>query len=774
LATIATINLLITADHARMDKAFSESLIATRSFGVSAETALTSALTKINQNAAEMGESVSVALREGTRILAATRTEAERYEATVSRLNQLMRMGVLSQETYNRALAQAKVQTAELATETADFGEIRSRAFEAAAFLGVGLGAYELKHLTTETLESAKAANELAESLRMPVERLQGLQAAAERSSIDAQTLTTSIERMSANLGEAEIKGGNAAAAIKRLGLDVHAVESMRSDQAFLTITDAIRKMTDTAEQSRTIVELFGKSGQQLRPLLLEGSEGILKAVESAREMGYVLSQGQHESLTAAAKAMALLDQAADGLRNAFVTGLAPSIADISNKIRESLPPASQMEAEFKSLGRGISSTIGPMIDFISNNEKSIVEITEQIATVELLAFTIKKAAAAYEALSTAAEAATAMEAASAAAAALNPALMAVAAAALLAGEAYLTLKGDVQGADSAMEKMENRHKTFAQLGDQVRGAAADMAAAEKEMRDAQDNANTIAGLQDWIQATQKKISLLKQERSIMLAAPPSAHLDPTINDSEIQQLQRQIATAQKNLTHMESGNSGIGQTSAQMKEATKAASELDNALKSLLNRTESPEQKLGKDLGILLQGLAAAKISFGDFYDSIGRDYNQIVGPAVQKQAEIVARAGKEALDWQKRIEGVHKSLETPAERKADALKELEDDRKHGLTDEDYKRRLAQINSEGKSADPNHAAPGLSRQFDFFVPGGDRVHAAHKDAAKATDALHQTQKEALTVLKALQSHHERSVHNYDPTRPREYDIDHH
>ena len=68
------------------------------------------------------GKAVNDLLAEARKLFDETRTGAERYEAQVARLNELLRAGAIDQDTYNRKLAQLKTEFESAGAFAAEFG----------------------------------------------------------------------------------------------------------------------------------------------------------------------------------------------------------------------------------------------------------------------------------------------------------------------------------------------------------------------------------------------------------------------------------------------------------------------------------------------------------------------------------------------------------------------------------------------------------------------------------------------------------------------------
>lgn len=157
----------------------------------------------------------------------------------------------------------------------------------------VGLGAAAVTPLVGAAKVFADTGSELADlSLRTgaSVEALSELGFAAEQSGSDLTTVETGLRNMQRTLAEAA--GGSTAAteALGKLGLSVRDLAGLSPDQQFKRIADRIAQIQDPALKAAAAIDLFGRSGTQLVPLMSGGAAGIEQLEAQARQLGLTIS----------------------------------------------------------------------------------------------------------------------------------------------------------------------------------------------------------------------------------------------------------------------------------------------------------------------------------------------------------------------------------------------------------------------------------------------------------------------------------------------------
>jgi hypothetical protein len=174
---------------------------------------------------------------------------------------------------------------------------------------------------------------DMSQRTGVSVEALSALGFAAGQSGADLETLEAGLRKMQRTLVQAAGGSESAREALKRLGLSAAGLSQLSPDEQFRSIADSLAKITDPAQRTALALELFGKAGTRLLPLLAGGAGGIRALEDQARRLGLVLSR---EDAEAAEKFGDLLDQLVKSFgRVTTIVGsaLAPILADIAERV---------------------------------------------------------------------------------------------------------------------------------------------------------------------------------------------------------------------------------------------------------------------------------------------------------------------------------------------------------------------------------------------------------------------------------------------------------
>lgn len=234
-------------------------------------------------------------------------------------------------------------------------------------------------------IDRADQLDELSQKIGVGVEELSRLQYAAEISGVSVDSLTIGIKKLSAGLAEAAGKGtGKAAEALDALGISaVDAAGKLRdSDDVLTDIAERFAGMQDGAGKTALAMNLFGKSGADLIPLLNEGAAGIERLKAEADALGITLDA---ETAAAAGKFNENLDKikkTSQGVATQLMAATAPALLSISESLLLTARNTELMDGLGKMLSftlRGLASAGVIVAAAFSATGKTIAQVSKAI-----------------------------------------------------------------------------------------------------------------------------------------------------------------------------------------------------------------------------------------------------------------------------------------------------------------------------------------------------------------------------------------------------------
>lgn len=234
--------------------------------------------------------------------------------------------------------------------------KVKSIARTMGVSIAAGLSVGAIINAGEKSLEMADKYAKAARTVGMSVESLSAFNHVAELSGTSFATVEKSAIRLSANMKDVRDGVGEARGAFEELNISVTDSEGkMRnSESVMMDIADRFAQMEDGGRKTALAVDIFGRSGAQLIPMLDNGSAGIRAMMEEAERLGVVF-----DSKTAAA-AERINDQflrvrrTADGFINNTVSKLIPDIEKMSNMMFAAASNTAEMDFAARTLSTGM------------------------------------------------------------------------------------------------------------------------------------------------------------------------------------------------------------------------------------------------------------------------------------------------------------------------------------------------------------------------------------------------------------------------------------
>jgi len=235
--------------------------------------------------------------------------------------------------------------------------EQRLKAFgEGVRSVGLKLGALGSAALTflggtvKAFVDTGDALDEMSARTGVSVETLSELGWAADLAGADLETLETGLRKMQKVVTEAATGSASATEALARLGLSVTDLVNLNPEQQFKLIADRLSKVQDPTLRAALAMEVFGKSGTRLLPLLADGAQGLEEYQRKARELGLTVSSETAKDAAALADTLDTLWRVLK--QSAFTIGaaLAPTIKDLGDAVTRAVVRVTEWLKQNKAL----------------------------------------------------------------------------------------------------------------------------------------------------------------------------------------------------------------------------------------------------------------------------------------------------------------------------------------------------------------------------------------------------------------------------------------
>lgn len=242
--------------------------------------------------------------------------------------------------------------------------------------------------LLNTTLDAAQYAddiNTLSKKTGMSTDALQEYQYAAELIDVSLETLSGSMAKNIKSMSNAANGSEKFSKAYDKLGIKVTDAEgNLRDSQdVFWETIDALGQIEDETERDATAMQIFGKSAQELNPLIMAGSKAVKDYAKEARKMGAVMSTDQLNRLNDLNDTMDKLKVTAGNAKNAIGLVLLPSLQSLAddgvNWLGEFTKQLQEADGDMEKVGETFGNSISVIAEKIGADFPKLAEVALSI-----------------------------------------------------------------------------------------------------------------------------------------------------------------------------------------------------------------------------------------------------------------------------------------------------------------------------------------------------------------------------------------------------------
>lgn len=137
------------------------------------------------------------------------------------------------------------------------------------------------------------AIDDAAQRTGASAEGLSQLKFAAEQSGSSLGDVEKGMRKLADVTASAAAGNKTAAKSLDAVGLSAAALQGLSPEEQFLAVAEAISRVQDPARQTMLAMDLLGKSGANLLPMMQDGAAGIQAMMQEADALGLTLTTDQ-------------------------------------------------------------------------------------------------------------------------------------------------------------------------------------------------------------------------------------------------------------------------------------------------------------------------------------------------------------------------------------------------------------------------------------------------------------------------------------------------
>lgn len=232
-----------------------------------------------------------------------TEKQIRDYDSRLEELDGTMGDAAESTEDLNEATEDSAESMEDLKKASADARkEIKTFAENAAkkvekALLAIGAATVgAVASLAKLVISSAGAADELGDMAKktgLTTTQLQKYRYTADMVGTSLETITGAQAKLVKTMSSAASGTGASAEAFRKLNVNVKNADGTlrKADDVFLDVIDSLGGIENETERDAIAMSIFGKSAQELNPLIKEGSQALRDYSDEAEELGAIVSE---------------------------------------------------------------------------------------------------------------------------------------------------------------------------------------------------------------------------------------------------------------------------------------------------------------------------------------------------------------------------------------------------------------------------------------------------------------------------------------------------
>lgn len=278
-----------------------------------------------------------------------------------------------AQEQLSAAMNDAKRYSGELAAEV---GTLAGAAVAATA---------GIMKFVSDAAAWADSMNTMRDITGISTADLQKFAYASELVDVSMETMTGSLTKLTRNMQTAAGDGtGAAAKAFEELGISVtDSVGQLRDRQTvFYEVIDALGKVGNETERDALAMNIFGRSAEQLNPLIKGGAETLKALGDEAERAGLILDQTTLDKLHGFSDEIDLLKAKGGQIAKIVGAEALPAVESLTEAADDLLAEIKQMadSGELEAMAKSAGQMIKQGVNDLKNLTEWVLKNKEAVA----------------------------------------------------------------------------------------------------------------------------------------------------------------------------------------------------------------------------------------------------------------------------------------------------------------------------------------------------------------------------------------------------------
>ena len=221
--------------------------------------------------------------------------------------------------------------------------------------VGAGIGIAAIQQMVQQTIDAGDQLYKMSQKTGISVEELSTLKYAAELSGSSLEGLEKGIKKLSTSMVEATDSTSKSGKVMKALGVDITGGTLPTLEK----LADTFALLPDGSTKSALAVELFGRAGLDLIPMLNQGRAGIAALRDEAERLWLKMSTDTAKAAEAFNDNMRAVKMSSTGAAQALLNSAAPALVRMSEAAKAAAIESGLLGAAWVILGGIAAEAIG-------------------------------------------------------------------------------------------------------------------------------------------------------------------------------------------------------------------------------------------------------------------------------------------------------------------------------------------------------------------------------------------------------------------------------
>lgn len=253
-----------------------------------------------------------------------------------------------------------KAETASTKTGTS-FGTVAKNvgvgAVAVASAAAAAVGA--VWELGSKTAETADSIDEGSQKLGVSAQGYQEWAYVLDQNGLSIDSFGANMKGLVKTLTDGSAKSSGA---LDTLGLSLDSLKGMSQEDALNTVTEAFQNLPAGVDKSKLALDVFGKSGLDMLPVLNSASGSLEDMKQKAHDYGMVMSDEAVASGAKLGDSLDTLKMAGQGLMNQLGSSFVPLIQSVVDIILSNMPMIQSTISQLAPILTGLFTSLVPIL----------------------------------------------------------------------------------------------------------------------------------------------------------------------------------------------------------------------------------------------------------------------------------------------------------------------------------------------------------------------------------------------------------------------------